>query len=144
MHAIGVGGQAHVELVKAQPAEPVFNVTVVVGIKKEQTMTRYYVNPDPDRNSGMTQGNVVFAKRDYDIESLPERQRWPRAVTENELCNYVEGMYLSAMHDKFRQHPERKKMEVRCENKAEAEYLRQLINRRCADPTNRFEVIYYS
>jgi len=102
-------------------------------------MTQCYRNPD---NPEMTHGNVVMAIRDHDAEKLPERQRWPRAVTEDELCGYVEGIYLGAMHDRFKEHPERKKMEVRCENKREAEYLRQLINRRCADPTNRFEVAY--
>lgn len=102
-------------------------------------MEHCYKNPD---NPQMTHGNIVWAVRDHDAEQLPERQRWPQAVTEGELCNYVEGMYLGAMHDGFKQHPERKKMEVRCESKAEADYLRQLINRRCADPTNRFEVTY--
>lgn len=104
-------------------------------------MARYYKNPD---NPQMTFDNVVMAIRDPSAEQLPERQRFPRSVSDVELAEYTQFLYLSAMNDKFRQHPKRRKMEVRCENRGEAEYLRQVINRQCADPTNRFDVTYYS
>jgi hypothetical protein len=102
-------------------------------------MTRYYENPtDGER----TRGNVVLAIRDTGAERLPERERYLRAVSDYELCNYVEGLYLEAHIDHIREHPERRKMEVRCLNRDEAEYLRALINERCGDPKHRFVVTY--
>ncbi len=104
-------------------------------------MARYYKNPDHPR---LTFDNVVVAVRDLGAERLPEEQRYPYAVSDVYLCEYIQGLYLAAMNDKFKQHPKRKKMELRCENRNEAEYLRQVLNHQCADPTNRFEVTYYS
>lgn len=104
-------------------------------------MERNYKNPD---TPALTSGNVVIAVRDYSAEQLPEHQRHPRAVTDYELCNYVEGLYLGWVTSEDFKRRGGQKVEVRCENKNEAEYLRALINKRCADPTGRFEVTYYS
>jgi len=107
-------------------------------------MARYYRNPDPDRNPELTQGNVVIALRDYDAESLPERQRFPRAVSDVELCCYVEFLYLCGKHDNFKKYPEYKKgIEIRCENRGEAEYLDRLMWERYTTVI-RYTVTYHS
>ena len=103
-------------------------------------MRRYYRNPD---NSELTQGNVVMAVRDRDAEALPERERWPRACSDSAVCNYIEYLYLAALGDKFKNHPERKKMELRCESKDEAEHLIRVMDVICADPSHRYKVTYF-
>jgi hypothetical protein len=86
-------------------------------------MERYYKNPE-----SLSRGNIVVAIRDHDAEALPKSQRWPRVVSDVELCNYVEGLYLSGKHDNFKKHPEYKNgIEIRCENTSEAEHLNQLM-----------------
>jgi hypothetical protein len=95
----------------------------------EVAMTRCYSNPDPDHTSTLTQGNVVFAIRDFEAEKLGERQRWPRAVSDVEFCNYIEYLFIvCGRQNNFRAHPEYKQgIEIRCQNQGEAEYLDRLM-----------------
>ena len=103
-------------------------------------MTRYYRNPD---NLELTQGNVVIAVRDRGAEELRESLRFPRAVTEGELCAYIEGIYLGAKQDRFKTNPElRNGIELRCENRAEAEYLSQVVERQLQGVTP-VKITYY-
>ena len=107
-------------------------------------MTRCYVNPDPNYNPSLTQGNVAFACRDFEAERLPERQRFPRAVSDVELCNYVEYLFIPCgRSDSFKTHPEYKKgIEIRCQNREEAEHLDRLMWSRYTTVV-KYKVAYY-
>lgn len=81
-------------------------------------MTRGYDEP-------FLEGNVVRAIRARASESLTCLQRYAgNMYDEAALCCYLEGACVAAKRDCFKAHPELKKgIELRCENRAEAEYL---------------------
>jgi hypothetical protein len=107
-------------------------------------MTRCYVNPDPDYNPSLTQGNAVLAIRDFEAESMPEHRIWPRAVTEGEFCGYIEYLFIACGRaDKFKSHPEYKNgIEIRCQSRGEAEYLDRLLWERYTTVV-KYNVTYY-
>lgn len=101
-------------------------------------MTRYYRLPS-------IQDDTVLAARDHVAEAHPEFDAWGkyRAVDAYELCAWIEGEYLSAKEDHFRSRPELKKgIELRCENRAEAEYLSEFVDRQLQGVTP-VRVTYY-
>jgi len=107
-------------------------------------MTRCYVNPDPDDNPTLTQGNVVLAIRDFEAEGMPEHRIWPRAVTESEFCCYIEYLFIvCGRQNNFKAHPEYKQgIEIRCQNQGEAEYLDRLMQQRYTTVV-KYSVTYY-
>jgi hypothetical protein len=87
-------------------------------------MEHYYKEP-------FLEGNVVVAIRDREVESWSESQRYHSNVFgEDSLCAFIEGAYLPAKRDGFRKNPELKNgIELRCENRIEAEYLSRVVAR---------------
>lgn len=95
----------------------------------------WYANPVVSGVRYSDGDNYVQAKRVPTPESPPDQADYSPIWDEVSLCNYLDLLGISFA----KQH---KKVMVVADNRREGEYLRALINSRCADPHGRFEVIW--
>jgi len=80
-------------------------------------------NLNADHNPGLTQRDVGYAVWDLDAERITSKQRWPRAVGDEQFCNRVACLCVSAKCDQFRTHFQFKaSTKMRCRNRSEAEH----------------------